>query len=155
VKRSVASQRPPATWRVMRARDVGGDTPVLVAADEEAMRKTRRWKAGDEMTVDVRKPRNLKHHRKFWILLKIVVENNEAFDSEEAVLYALKAALGRGKWVEIPKASRPMFIPESISFAAMDQDEFDNFYVAAVNAVLKHWLPVGMDELEVEIATRF
>jgi len=149
------SPKPPPGWKVTEARDVDAGVMVLVPDDESASAQIRRYEPGAIITADIRQPRNLQHHRKFWVLLEIVRENNDAFDSAETVLYALKAALGRGKWIEVPKASRPMFIPESISFASMDQEEFSRFYSDAVNAVLKHWLPTDRPALEEEIALRF
>ncbi|MBA59652.1 MAG: hypothetical protein CMQ40_10855 [Gammaproteobacteria bacterium] len=149
------SERPPATWKVRKVRDIDPEALVLVPSDDESLSRIRSYKEGDELAADIRKPRNVGHHRKFWKLLEIVRHNCEGFDSEENVLYALKAALGRGQWVKVPKASRPLFVPESISFASMDQEEFSAFYSDAVNAVLKHWIPADREDLEQAIALDF
>lgn len=100
-----------------------------------------------------RRPRNPGHHRKMFALLGIVADNCEEFASAEDALLGVKAVLGRGTWKLLhPKAEREVFIPESISFAAMGQDEFDEFYKAAVAAIQRWWLPVNDDELAEAVA---
>ena len=149
------SERPPAAWKVLKARDVDPEAVVLVPVDDTARSRMLSYKEGDQITADIRKPRSVQHHRKFWKLLEIVKANSDDFDTEEGVLYALKAALGRGQWITVPKASRPLFVPESISFASMDQAEFAAFYKDAVEVVLKYWIPADDEALELAIALDF
>lgn len=150
------TDKPPPRWRVRRAGDlVDPNVLVLVPADEEATRRLASYRPTDEIAADVRRPRNVKHHRKFWTLLTLVAENSDAFETPEQVLYAVKAAMGRGKWVSAPRTKKPFFVPESVSFATMDQVEFETFYSAAVNTVLKFWLPIGREDLEREVASRY
>lgn len=124
---------PPMAWR----RTLTGLEP----ANDRSREWWKSLKLGDMVAVDGRKPRTIKHHAKFFTLLKIVQDNSEDFDSVEQVLYAVKAALGRGQWIRPAGARRELFIPESISFGSMDQTEFERFYSDAVNAIVKHFLP--------------
>lgn len=95
-----------------------------------------------------RRPRNPKHHKKLFALLSILADNCEEFDSAEDALVGIKAVLGRGTWKKLHrKAEREVFRPESIAFDAMGQDEFEEFYTAAVAAVRRWWLPVSDDDL--------
>lgn len=121
----------------------------LVPNCERSQKAWERMKPDDECVIDMRRPRNLKHSKKLFVLLKIVKNNSDDFSSVEMVLLAVKAALGRGQWIQLPKASRPLFVPESIAFESMDQDEFERFYVDALNVVVSHFLP-GMtsDQLD-------
>lgn len=139
--KSKGAIKEPMTWR----RTEGG----LAPSSERAERALKRLEIGEECVVDLRIPRNLKHTRKFFSLLRIVQDNSEDFASVEAVLLAICAALGRGEWVTIPKATRPLFVRESIAFESMDQDEFDRFYRDAVQVVLSYFLP-GLDADQLE-----
>lgn len=139
--KSTKSEAPPATWR----RTLSGFEP----ADEQSRSFWQKIKLGDIIALDGRRPRNLKHHRKYWILMQIVVDNSDDFDTPEMVNYAVKAAMERGRWIKPGKAKRPLFIPESISFASMDQEAFERFYSEAVNVVIKYFLPgCSPDEID-------
>lgn len=94
-----------------------------------------------------RRPRNPGHHRKLFALLSIVADNSEDFVSAEDVLIGVKAALGYGRWVQPKGATREIFIPDSIAFENLPQDEFETFYDLAIAAVLRWWLPVNDNEL--------
>jgi len=104
-------------------------------------------KLGQTIELKGRRPRNPAHHRKLFALLGLVVDNTDHFANVDDALIALKAALGRGRWVKIDGTSREIFYPDSIAFDAMAQDEFEPFYEAAVTAVRRWWLPVNDDEL--------
>lgn len=122
---------------------VTGWQPISAAA-------TAFWaktKIGQVVQMQATRPRNPAHHRKLFALLNLVADNNEQFTGPDDVLIAVKAALGRGRWIKLAGASREIFAPESINFAAMSQDQFEAFYDAAVAAVRRWWLPVGNEEL--------
>lgn len=104
-------------------------------------------KLGQTVELKGRRPRNPAHHRKLFALLGLLVDNTEIFASTDDALIALKAALGHGRWVKIEGTTRELFYPDSIAFDAMSQDEFADFYEAAVSAVRRWWLPVNDDEL--------
>lgn len=94
-----------------------------------------------------RRPRNAAHHRKLFALLSIVADNSEDFTSVEDVLIGVKAALGYGRWVQPKGATREIFVPDSIAFENLPQDEFEAFYEQAVAAVKRWWLPADDADL--------
>ena len=98
------------------------------------------------------KPRSLPHLRKYFALMTLVAQNHDTLDTPEKVHTAVKAMLGRGRWVQLPKASKPLFIEDSISFSAMNQETFDRFYNDAVNAIAKHLIGVDQKTLLDEVA---
>lgn len=105
-------------------------------------------KLGQVVQLTGRRPRNAGHHRKFFALLGVLVDNTEQFASVEDALIAVKAALGHGRWVKAhPRAEREIFIPDSIDFASMSQDDFEPFYEAAIAAIIRWWLPVAANDL--------
>lgn len=104
-------------------------------------------KLGATVELKGRRPRSPGHHRKLFALLSIVADNSEDFNSPDDVLIALKAATGHGRWITPKNASREIFIPSSIAFENMAQDEFETFFDLALAAVRRWWLPVGDTEL--------
>lgn len=103
------------------------------------------------VTASIRRPRNEKHHRKLFALLKVVFENQSLFATTEELLGALKLATGlfdTGKTIEgVPYAR-----PKSISFAAMDQHRFEQWYDKAVNVILTKILPnTDRTDLEAQV----
>jgi hypothetical protein len=102
---------------------------------------------GKTVELKGRRPRNPRHHAKLFALLGLVVDNTELFASTDDALVGLKAVMGRGRWERIKGTTKDLFYPESISFDAMDQDEFEGFYDAAIAAVQRWWLPVADNDL--------
>ncbi len=123
---------------------VGGFIPVTV--DAKAFHS--RTKLGQVVELKGRRPRNPAHHRKLFALLGLLADNRDEFSSAEDALLGLKAVLGHGEWKKLhPKAEREVFVPSSIAFENMAQDEFEAFYEQAIAAVKRWWLPVSDDEL--------
>jgi len=118
---------------------LAGFEPVSAAA-REFHAKT---KLGQIIELKGRRPRNPRHHAKFFALLSILVENAENFANVDHALLAVKAATDHGTWDKPhPRASKEIFYADSIAFDAMSQDEFEPFYDKALDAVIKYWLPV-------------
>lgn len=126
------SDAPPPSYR----RTLSGFEPVSATAK-------RFWQEtvlGDVVKLEGKRPRNLARHAYYWKLLTVAAENIEAFDTPEQLHLAVKATLGFGKWVEVPGASRPLFLERSIAFAKLSEAEFAEYLDAAARAITKHWL---------------
>lgn len=131
----------------------------LVPADDEAAEALKKYKQGDTVSCEIRKPRNVDHHRKYFALLNLVVDNQERFRNTQELLDAIKFELGyvetrrkivkeTGSW----KYSEFYQVPKSISFTSMDQHTFDRFYSKSIDIILQHILPgINRDELEAEV----
>lgn len=111
-------------------------------------------KLGQAVELKGRRPRNPGHHRKLFALLGVLVDNTDCFENTDDALLGLKAVLGHGTWKKLhPKAEREVFVPDSIAFDAMGQDEFNTFYENALAAVQRWWLPVNDNELREAVET--
>lgn len=100
-----------------------------------------------------RKSRSLAHNRKFWALMNVVHANQFRTDykTTKALVNAIKICLGHADIIELPSGARHS-CPNSISFAKMDQREFEAFYDAVVHLVLTEFLPgIGSAALEREV----
>lgn len=103
---------------------------------------------GETREFETKKNRNLKHHRKFFALMRLALEllpeskNEEAsiykfsFKTENDVLVYVKMKLGLYKQLMITKSGNTVLIPDSISFTAMKQDEFEDFYNKVVDVII-------------------
>lgn len=108
---------------------------------EETMQKL---KTGQEYMVEVKQPRNLKHHKKFFALINLVFQNQERYSSEDELLDMIKIAAGHVN-VRVSPSGQEYKVPMSINFASMGQDAFDKFYQSVVDVVVKYFIP-GLDE---------
>lgn len=95
---------------------------------------------GDVIRLDGKRPRNLARHNYYWKMLSVAAENIEAFETAKQLHQAVKAALNMGRWLEIPGASRALFIEDSTSFAKMTEAEFCEYLDAAAKAITRYWL---------------
>jgi len=118
-----------------------GSTP----ADQDAWAKFRRrletMKPGTWVRMEWARPRNGQHHRKLFALLQLVAENSETYDTPEKALVAVKLVTGYADPVIDPITGELIQVPRSIAYESMEQDDFDRFYEAAIDGVLRHILP--------------
>jgi hypothetical protein len=100
---------------------------------------------GEIFKAKISRPRNVDHHRKFFALLDIAFNNQERYKNPEHLrkVYTLKA--GFYEVVETDKGD--VYLPDSISFAKMDQDEFQDFYNKFLDVVVKE---LGSDKELIE-----
>ncbi len=87
------------------------------------------------LKVEVVQPRNGKHHRLYFTLCTRI---GDALGMEsEDISDVLKLRTGHVR--EIKTKHGVERIPKSISFAAMDQDQFRIFFDKAVNVITQEW----------------
>lgn len=136
------SNRPPLFFR----KHLGALRPADRVA-EEAFAKV---KPGEVVRVEMKRPRNAKHHRKYWALLALVVDNLDQSVSVETLHDWMKLKVGCVRLLRTK--SGLVELPGSISFEKMDQSQFEEFYEKALQYVLTEILPgVGKKELEEEV----
>ena len=107
-------------------------------SDGEALAECR-LKDGEVYEVDIKTPRNIKHHRKLFALYNLCFENQDLFESIEDMRYYLTCKAGYYRIVET--GSGEMIVPKSLKFSKMDQIEFNQLYDATLKFVAK-WLNI-------------
>ena len=107
---------------------------------------------GKTVRCTIQRTRNGQHHRKMFALLAIVLDNTDRYANVEDLLTELKLQVGHYE-EHVTLDGEIRYVPKSIAFSAMSQDEFGVFYDKVVNVVLSK-LMVGTteDELEREVA---
>ena len=127
------------------------DFARLIPADDAASAALAKIKHGDEVQVEIKRPRNIRHHRKFFALMQLVYQNQEKYDSLEHLVAALKAAVGHCDFLP-GKDGMLVAVPKSIAFHKMDQVSFNEFYDRCIDKIARHFLlGVDSDALRAEV----
>ena len=116
-----------------------GEDRALRPADAQSSVDIAKLPPGAMVSVRLKRVRSIKHHRKFFALISAVHEAQDQFVTQEALLDAIKVHLGH--YVAGKIGDQTVFLPKSISFDAMGQDEFNAFYDRAMQAISEHILP--------------
>jgi hypothetical protein len=133
--------------KILVAKTLSGLRPI----DEQGEAVFRRWGLGEIVTVEVKKPRNLKFHAKFFAMLNIILKNQTHYKSVDDLLDVCKLRTGHCRTVATKFGD--VQIPESISFAAMDDGSFADFYDRACFWVISEVIP-GLDRAGLDEAVR-
>jgi hypothetical protein len=121
-------------------------------AGEDALRKIGMRQL---VTVEVKRPRNIRFHRLYWALVTIVWEqlDETRYPTPDDLHAAIKISAGLRTRIVLPDGTVG-FIPGSIAFHKMNEDEFAAFYDRVCDLVAKYFLPgVTNAELRNEVAT--
>lgn len=130
-------------------RDIWGG---LKGADPASADVLRALDVGKTYRVSLTAPRNVRHHRLFFALLQAVYEAlpDGLFPTFEHFVDGVKIGIGHCDRYSI--GGIECVKPRSISFAAMDQVSFKQFYDRAVTFLLEKVLPgLDRDELNAHI----
>ena len=93
----------------------------------------------------VKAHRNVHHHKKFFAILKVVMDNTEVFPNTEILLSYLKIKAGHSYIVKTK--NEVLQFPKSISFDKMSQDEFAKFYDKSLD-ICADILKISVHDLE-------
>lgn len=118
----------------------------LIPADDASREVVAKWKLGQGVRVEAVKIRNYKFHKKFFAMLDI---GFDAFDSPEQEYKGLPVVKNRKRFrkdciiaagfydlvVDLNGAAHAE--AKSISFASMDNDEFELVYSAVADVLLQ------------------
>jgi len=121
--------------KILVARKLGGLYPV----DEASENAVRKIGLGEIVTVDLKRPRNLQFHRQFFMMLHTILQNQEHYTSIDDLLEVCKLRIGHCHTVQTKLGE--VKIPDSISFATMDENSFADFYDRACAWVVSEVIP--------------
>lgn len=133
------------------------DKGVLVPHDEHTVRRLREkgYRIGDTVSADLTKPRNPKFHRLAHAFGQLVADHIEGFEHMDAhrVLKRLQLESGVGceeLMLHVPGIGMvPYKIPESLSFANMDEGRFRQVFTALCEHVSRtYWTSLSPQQVE-------
>jgi len=109
---------------------------------------------GEEFEIEYTKKRNLQFHRKYFALLKLAFENQSDYRLMEDLRRDLIITSGRYDEV-INKITGEVYkVANSISFAKMDNVEFNLLYEETKNIISK-WIGISNEQINEEIQQYF
>lgn len=123
-----------------RVTDIG-----LIPMYDSDLDEKHRLRIGDNVLCTIKRPRNYEFHKKHFALLRLTVANlphliqqQMQIFTEEDLLDCLKIDLGlfTTRW----HGGRQIVKTGSISFAKMDNTEFEKFFSRSVDAILRIYL---------------
>jgi hypothetical protein len=124
----------------------------LQAVDDVGQQYLSKIRQGETFLVEIKRARNPRQHRLYWALCGIVADNSDKYQDAEQVSMALKIATGHVIPHINPADGRTYWIPKSIAFHAMPQDEFAPFFDKCIAIVASRFLPGVTDaELRAEL----
>ena len=103
----------------------------FVPANDDAAAFAGKVKLGKLITLEGKQSRNLRFHRKYFAILKLISENSNPHIGTKAALHFAKLASGTGEFVKDSRGESH-FVPGSISFAKMDEDAFQAFVQSSI-----------------------
>lgn len=124
--------------KILVVKKLSGLHPV----NESGEAVIRRFGLGEIVSVDVKRPRNVLFHRKFFAMLQIILQNQDHYKSIDDLLEVCKLRTGHCHTVDTKFGE--VKITDSISFAKMDDSEFADFYDRACKWVVDEVIP-GLD----------
>ena len=106
---------------------------------------------GKEYAVKISQPRNLKFHRRYFALLGVGLDMADTeYNAEQFRAYC---TVGAGYCDFITdKDGGVVAIPKSISFAAMDDTEFERLYQDTLSFICSTW---ALDSQQIDEIVRF
>jgi hypothetical protein len=117
----------------------GGDV-VLVPATNLDRDFLSKYPPHTLLKCKITRPRSGAHHRLFFGLLHLVVENQERYRTVDELLMYVKTALGYVEKIVFHDGTH-IFVTQSIAFDKMGQDEFREFFDKAVDLIIAEVLP--------------
>lgn len=128
-------------WKKM----IVGGTMCLVPDCIDAAEWLKKTKLEQGVIIEPRRPRNTKHHKKLFALLALAVSNWPVPTTTTALLGLIKIKTGYADPIE--GKGGIVYIPRSINFESMNEDEFCPFYDAAIH-LISIALGVSIEDLE-------
>lgn len=132
-----------------------GETILRPAFPEDA-EAIARMRVDEVYRAEVKLPRNIRFHRKFFSLLNLVLDNIPeghqmttpqgqvlTIQTLDELLWHIKMQIGHYEQ-RVTLGGKVTYDAKSISFSAMDEAEFDKFYAAAIAVICRYILP-GID----------
>jgi hypothetical protein len=114
-------------------------TFALIPQDQAGAELVAKIPLGEDVAVKIMRDRSLPQHRLFWAVLRYVAEASK-WETAEQLLVALKLMLGRYDLMKLP-SGKVVPVPDSISFAAMTQDDFQQFMDKSIAIICSEVLP--------------
>lgn len=110
----------------------------FVLASESDLVESKKIKIGELYMYEFKKPRNIQFHRKFFALINLVFQNQDLYTNMDHLRNDLTIRSGHYD-THFDMDGIEVFSAKSISFASMDDHEFQDFYNSVVDTIVKYF----------------
>ena len=117
------------------AKNASGNIEPL---DIEGQEWLARRKIGAPFLVSAKEPRNAAFHRKYFAFIKYVYESTEKYENQSEVLTEMKLRTGHYE-THISLKGVAVYVPSSIAFHKMGNDDFEVFYQKCIDVAIKYF----------------
>lgn len=117
----------------------------LYPSDQDAINKL---KQGVDYKFEVTAPRNYEFHKKHFALLNLGYANQDTYETFEEYRAIMTMRAGFFKIIATPKGR--VYLPDSISFASMDDLKFAELYNKTIDLLCAD-LDTSKKEIEVQL----
>lgn len=105
----------------------------------------KRLRIGDKVLCSIKMPRNYEFHRKFFALLRLTVDNLPHLIQQQMQIFTVEDLLDcikidLGLYTTVWHGGKQIVKTGSISFARMDETEFERFFNRAIDLVITIYL---------------
>lgn len=138
----------------------------LASTDGDSLKLIRKLGEGEECAFKPLRPRSLKWHKRYWLMLSQIAPHVSEIDislgstpammpieSAEDLHTALKLITGHCTTQHIKGTPYVLRVPKSTDFSSMTADEWQAYYPRVLDAIHQRALPqVEIPEIEQELA---
>lgn len=100
--------------------------------------KIKKLKVNEEYQCEIKRPRNIKFHRKFFALINMLFDNQEIYNNADDLRGDLIIEAGFYRVVTDFKGVEKKK-PKSIKFSSMDEDEFSDLYNRVLDVIVQYF----------------
>lgn len=107
-------------------------------AHDSDYEKAKKIKVGEPYEFEYKQVRNLKFHKKFFALMNLLFQNQEIYNNMDHLRKDLTVESGYYD-LRVNIHGEEVREAKSISFAAMSEDEFSEFYNVVLDTIVKYF----------------
>jgi hypothetical protein len=96
--------------------------------------------AGKPLRLSITQPRSIPQMRLYWSMLRLVADNLDSTVTTEALHNWIKMRCGVSAAIPLRNGETD-YVPGSIAFDKMDQDQFQAFMDRALDLIVGHLIP--------------
>ena len=127
----------------------GHSLKPMYNSDHDTLKKAK-LKIGEVYEFEFKHPRNYKYHKKYFALLNLVYDNQDFFTDFES--FREYIVIKSGYYIKTLTIKGEFYKAKSISFASMDNLEFESLFDKTLDVVISEFIPISKDEIKAEIA---
>lgn len=130
---------------ILKHREARAGELGLFPVDTRGADTTAKIKPGSEVTADVRRARNTRQLRLFWVIVDFVAMHCPLFEgrTEDDIADAVKVATGHVRKFISADTGEVFYVTKSIAETKLEQEEFEDFFNKACLVIATRWMPDG------------